>query len=153
MAELACLLCSSTRTQRWTIKAGRAVHRCAACNCVWVPDGLLKNEQGESIYEEEEPIFLKDGNEQYYLDETNMMSCRAKVAWVEVASVKDFPGSWAEYRVFEGGILQVHRRVSSPEALDWTDRTRTMFGGLYPLYSFGAVTDRCFAIRSRAPAA
>jgi 3',5'-cyclic-AMP phosphodiesterase len=76
-----------------------------------------------------------------------------EVPWVEVASVKDFPGSWAEYRVFEGGILQVHRRVSSPEALDWTDRTRTMFGGLYPLYSFGAVTDRCFAIRSRPPAA
>jgi predicted phosphodiesterase len=72
-----------------------------------------------------------------------------EVPWVEVASVKDFPGSWAEYRVFEGGILQVHRRISSPEALDWTDRTRAMFGGLYPLYSFGALTDRCFAIRPR----
>jgi predicted phosphodiesterase len=72
-----------------------------------------------------------------------------EVPWVEVASVKDFPGSWAEYRVFEGGILQVHRRISSPEALDWTDRTRAMFGGLYPLYSFGALTDRCFVIRPR----
>ncbi len=75
-----------------------------------------------------------------------------EVPWVEVASVKDFPGSWAEYRVFEGGILQVHRRISSPEALDWTDRTRAMFGGLYPSYSFGALTDRCFTIHPR-PAA
>ncbi|MGH9157151.1 MAG: metallophosphoesterase family protein, partial [Acidimicrobiales bacterium] len=32
-----------------------------------------------------------------------------EVPFVEVACVKDFPGSWAEYRVFEGGILQVHR--------------------------------------------
>jgi hypothetical protein len=24
-----------------------------------------------------------------------------------------------------------------------------MFGGLYPLYSFGALTDRCFVIRPR----
>ena len=72
-----------------------------------------------------------------------------EVPWVEVASVKDFPGSWAEYRVFEAGILQVHRRISSPEALDWTDRTRAMFGGLYPAYAFGALTDRCYAIHPR----
>ncbi len=42
------------------------------------------------------------------------------VPWVEVASVKEFPGSWAEYRVYEGGVLQIHRRISSPEALVWT---------------------------------
>jgi len=75
-----------------------------------------------------------------------------EVPWVEVASVKDYPGSWAEYRVFEGGILQVHRRISSPEALDWTDRTRAMFGGLYPLYAFGDLSDRCFTIPTRAAA-
>ena len=75
------------------------------------------------------------------------------VPWVEVASVKDYPGSWAEYRVFEGGILQVHRRISSPEALDWTDRTRAMFGGLYPLYAFGDLSDRCFTIRTHPLAA
>jgi Icc protein len=67
---------------------------------------------------------------------------------VEVASVKDFPGSWAEYRIFEGGILQVHRRVSSPEALDWTDRTRAMFHGAYAGYSFGELADRCFRFAS-----
>lgn len=65
------------------------------------------------------------------------------VPWVEVASVKDFPGVWAEYRVYEGGLLQVVRRVSSPEALAWTDRTRAMFGGFYPTYAFGEVGDRC----------
>jgi predicted phosphodiesterase len=65
---------------------------------------------------------------------------------VEVASVKDFPGSWAEYRVFEGGVLQVHRRVSSAAALAWTNRTRAMFEGAYAAYSFGAIEDRCFAL-------
>jgi hypothetical protein len=68
------------------------------------------------------------------------------VPWVEVSSAKDFPGGWAEYRVFEGGILQVFRRASSPEALAWTDRTRALFGGLYPGYAFGSLADRCFAI-------
>ncbi|MDQ1425677.1 MAG: 3,5-cyclic-AMP phosphodiesterase [Acidimicrobiaceae bacterium] len=71
------------------------------------------------------------------------------VPWVEVACVKDFPGAWAEYRVFDGGILQIHRRISTPEALAWTEKTRGMFGGLYPDYAFGQLNDRCFAISRR----
>jgi predicted phosphodiesterase len=66
--------------------------------------------------------------------------------WVEVACVKDFPGSWAEYRVYEGGILQVHRRISTPAALAWTEQTRGMFGGQYFDYAFGRLEDRCFTI-------
>ena len=69
--------------------------------------------------------------------------------FVEVACVKDFPGTWAEYRVYEGGILQIHHRISSPDALDWTDRTRAMFAGMYPQYAFGSLAERCFAIWPR----
>jgi hypothetical protein len=68
------------------------------------------------------------------------------VPWVEVSATKDFPGAWAEYRVFEGGILQVMHRISSPDALEWSERTRAMFGGLYPQYSFGEMKDRCFVV-------
>lgn len=71
------------------------------------------------------------------------------VPWAEVSATKDFPGAWAEYRIFEGGILQVLRRVSSPDALTWTEKTRTMYGGLYDTYSFGALADRCFPIALR----
>jgi len=65
--------------------------------------------------------------------------------WIEVACVKDYPGTWAEYRVFDGGVLQVHRRISSPEALAWTEQTRHMFADLYAGYAFGTLADRCFA--------
>ena len=70
------------------------------------------------------------------------------VPYVEVACVKDFPGAWAEYEVYEGGVVQLHHRISSPDALAWTERTRGMFWGAYPDYSFGALSDRCFAIPS-----
>jgi 3',5'-cyclic AMP phosphodiesterase CpdA len=73
-------------------------------------------------------------------------SLSGDVPWVEVACVKDFPGSWAEYRVFEGGILQVHRRISSPDALAWSERTRDMYGGVYFDYAFGDLADRCFVV-------
>lgn len=68
------------------------------------------------------------------------------VPWVEVACVKDFPGAWAEYRVHEGGVMQIHHRISSPEALDWTERTRAMFLGAYADYAFGSLDDRCFLL-------
>jgi len=73
----------------------------------------------------------------------------AGVPWVEVACVKDFPGTWAEYRVFDGGILQVHHRISTPEALAWSERTKVMFSGLYEQYAFGASSERNFEIRHR----
>jgi len=74
------------------------------------------------------------------------MAATADVPFVEVACVKDFPGAWAEYRVFEGGILQVVHRISRPDAVAWSEKTRAMFGGLYPQYSFGLMGDRCFRV-------
>ncbi|MFM8973957.1 MAG: hypothetical protein ACKOOG_15285 [Actinomycetota bacterium] len=63
---------------------------------------------------------------------------------VEVACVKDYPGAWAEYRIHEGGYTQLTRRIAAPDAMDWTERTRGMFAGLYRDYALGALSDRCF---------
>lgn len=69
-----------------------------------------------------------------------------RLPWAEVACVKDFPGAWAEYRAYEGGIVQLVHRASSPEALDWTERTRQMYWGAYGEYAFGELDDRCFLL-------
>ncbi|MGI8808612.1 MAG: metallophosphoesterase family protein [Acidimicrobiales bacterium] len=71
------------------------------------------------------------------------------VPWAEVGATKDYPGVWAEYRIHEGGVMQVVHRISSPDALSWTDRTRAMFGGLYPSYSLGTLADRCFLVTGK----
>lgn len=66
---------------------------------------------------------------------------------IEVGCVKDFPGTWAEYRVYEGGVMQVVHRVSAPEALAWSDRCRVLyrdFGMDYVVYALGTLADRCF---------
>ena len=76
-----------------------------------------------------------------------------QVPYVEVACVKDFPGSWAEYRVYEGGVLQVHHRISTPEALRWSERCRILYSDLgldYTTYALGkTLEDRCLAIWPR----
>jgi 3',5'-cyclic-AMP phosphodiesterase len=79
------------------------------------------------------------------------MSCG--VPTVEIGCLKDFPGTWAEYRVFEGGVMQVVHRVSSPEALEWSERCRYLysdFGIDYQSYALGRLEDRCFVFPDRA---
>lgn len=71
---------------------------------------------------------------------------------IEVGCVKDFPGTWAEYRVYDGGILQIVHRISTPEALAWSEQCRTLyadFGVDYSAYAMGTLADRCFAIPFR----
>jgi Icc protein len=75
-----------------------------------------------------------------------------QVPSVEVGCVKDFPGTWAEYRVHDGGILQVVHRISAPAALAWSERCRHLyadFGVDYASYAMGRLEDRCFALRYR----
>jgi Icc protein len=66
--------------------------------------------------------------------------------FVEVSCVKDYPGAWAEYRVHEGGVVQVFRRISSPEALAWSEQTRDMYAGTYHDLCFGSVEERNFVL-------
>lgn len=66
------------------------------------------------------------------------------VPFAEVNCTKDFPGAWAEYRVHEGGLTQVLRRVRSPEARVWSERARHMVQGWYRDLVLGDVGDRCF---------
>ena len=66
------------------------------------------------------------------------------VPHAEVACGKDYPGAWAEYRVYEGGYTQVMRRIASPDALAWSERCRHMIQGIYRDLVLGSIDDRCF---------
>jgi predicted phosphodiesterase len=66
------------------------------------------------------------------------------VPCVEVACGKDYPGVWAEYRVYEGGYTQVVRRIAAPDAMAWSERCRTMIQGIYRDLVLGTIDDRCF---------
>ncbi len=61
----------------------------------------------------------------------------------EVGSTKDYPGVWAGYKVFEGGVLQVLRRTARPDVLSWTETTRRALNGQWARWSPGRLSDRC----------
>ncbi len=67
------------------------------------------------------------------------------VPFAEVACTKDYPGAWAEYRVYEGGYTQVMRRVLEPAAFDWAERCRSMIQGVYGELVLGGIEHRCFS--------
>lgn len=74
------------------------------------------------------------------------------VASIEVGCTKDFPGTWAEYRVFDGGIMQIVHRLSSPEALAWSEPCRGLYADFdidYGTYALGELSDRCFVLPLR----
>jgi predicted phosphodiesterase len=74
------------------------------------------------------------------------------VPTIEIGCVKDFPGSWGELRVYEGGLLHVVHRISTPDALAWSERCRFLyrdFGVDYQAYALGRLEDRCFPIHWR----
>lgn len=76
----------------------------------------------------------------------------AKIPSIEVGCTKDFPGTWAEYRVYDGGVMQVVHRMSTPEALAWSEPCRSLyadFGIDYSTYALGTLADRCFVIGIR----
>jgi 3',5'-cyclic-AMP phosphodiesterase len=77
---------------------------------------------------------------------------RSRVPSIEIGCTKDFPGTWAEYRVYDGGIMQVVHRMSSPEALAWSESCRHLyrdFGVDYASYALGTLADRCFTLTPR----
>ncbi len=63
----------------------------------------------------------------------------------EIGSTKDYPGVWAGYVVYEGGIVQTVHRVAEPSARAWTDRTGKTLLGAWQWWSPGLRSHRCWS--------
>lgn len=121
----------------------------------WDPDSNTRPEHYFGIHPDDsvalcEVVARREAIAGYFAGHTHRNRIRhfAEARWVpmvEVACVKDYPGAWAEYRVYEGGYTQVMRRIGAAGAMDWTERTREMFAGLYRDYALGSLADRCFS--------
>ncbi len=64
----------------------------------------------------------------------------------EVGSTKDYPGVWAGYKIYEGGIIQTVRRTSRPDVISWTETTRRAVNGQWRRWSPGRLDARSFAV-------
>ena len=70
-----------------------------------------------------------------------------RLTFTEVSATADFPGVWAGYEIGSGVIRQTVRRIASPDALEWTEATRTAIVGVWGRWSQGRLDDRCLDVQ------
>lgn len=71
------------------------------------------------------------------------------ILFTEVGSTSDYPGTWAGYEVSRSAIRQVVHRIEDPSVVEWTERSRAAVGGVWPMWSQGALDDRCIDLDIR----
>ncbi len=81
----------------------------------------------------------------------NRVRRRSGLLYSEVGSTKDYPGVWASYEVYEGGIVQVNRRIEARDCVEWLEYTRRCTGGAWGRWTPGRLADRRFAHHWVAP--
>lgn len=87
------------------------------------------------------PVLLSGGHRH-----RNRRHQHGPVEVTEVGSTKDYPGAWGGYKVFEGGIIQLVRRVARPDVITWTENTRRAVNGQWGRWAPGRLEDRCFSL-------
>ena len=74
-------------------------------------------------------------------------SASGSVPYVEVHCVKDYPGGFAHYRLFDdGSFRQEVFRTSSERALAHSTRCSGFFQGGYRRFALGSLADRCYVV-------
>lgn len=71
---------------------------------------------------------------------------RHGIAATEVGAVRDFPGGWAAYEAYDGGLTQVVRRTAAPDTLRFTQATARTAAGVWGRWSPGRLGDRCLTV-------
>ena len=61
----------------------------------------------------------------------------------QVASTRDWPGVWAGYRIHEGGMSQVVRRIARPGAIHWHEYSKDAVLGSWRFWAQGPLGQRC----------
>lgn len=87
-----------------------------------------------------QPVVVSSGH-----THRNRVRHHGSVTLTEVASTKDWPGVWAGYEVFEGGLIQSVRRISDRSVMAWQEYSRRAVAGLWAGWSPGALDDRCLS--------
>jgi SAM-dependent methyltransferase len=142
----ACPLCAAP-ARSWFVKAGRAIARCPSCRVVFVPEGLARTASGTTIYESESPVFLADGNDEYYLDdESNLASAREKVAWIRGfvggGRLLDVGSGFGHFLQAASGPFEASGLELGPLAVE---RARARFGVSCEVGSVYAIPERLAA--------
>lgn len=75
----------------------------------------------------------------------NRVRRHGNVLLTQVASTRDWPGVWAGYTVYEGGLVQTVRRITKPGAIHWHEYSKDAVGGIWRFWADGPMNERSFS--------
>jgi 2-polyprenyl-3-methyl-5-hydroxy-6-metoxy-1,4-benzoquinol methylase len=110
----------------WCAKGGQAHWRCPQCGLITVPAAAGEDVSG--VYVGEHSVFFRDGNENYYLDDTNELNAGEKLAWVSEylapgASLCDVGAGFGYFVAAAQARFLASGLDISPEAVRWSQTT------------------------------
>lgn len=122
----ACAICGA-ESRIIIQRRGRDLRRCVVCGFSWVPQGVMRHDDGLTIYEHDPPIFVTDGNTDYYLDDSAFDNARTKVAWVAEhvptgAMLLDIGANFGHFLREAASRYRVIGIEPSPIAVSWACR-------------------------------
>lgn len=100
-----------------------------------------QGDQLEQLYAATPGVFLHHSGHTHRNKRTSSPTA-TNVVFQEGGAIKEYPGGFALLRVFSGGYAMNFFKFKSPLALEWSERTRSEYVNLVPLYEFGAYGDR-----------
>lgn len=101
----------------------------------------------QRLAERNRNVFVSSGHS--HRNRRHNIGPRRSVLYTEVSATSDYPGVWAGYEVSDSTIRQTVRRISRPDVVEWTERTRRMVGGVWPHWTQGRLDDRCVDLTLR----
>jgi SAM-dependent methyltransferase len=133
-----CLLCK-TPTTKWFEKKRQWYFHCSHCHLVQLPAGVMLNDNGVSVYEDECTIFMQEGNAAYYLDESNFASARQKVNYVQqyISKGSRLLDAGANYGHFLKTAENIFDAVGfdiSPQAVTWSQQNLNVRNRVASIY-------------------
>jgi SAM-dependent methyltransferase len=142
MAPAKCSLCD-VPLEAWFETHDRHLVRCSECGLIRVTEGLAMTDEGVSIYEADSNVFLADGNEGYYLDETNFMNSRRKLDWVcsdtpSGATLLDAGSNFGHFLKVAGERFAAQGFDVSPGAVAWGERHLGVHASVASIYDLPA---------------
>ena len=143
LAELAELLCAEP--DRPTVVFGH--HPVTYESDITTPAGPGFNlEQAgarelEALYARAPGVFLHAAGHTHRNKRTAAAGC-PRAEFLEIASVKEYPGGYSLLRVHSGGYMVNFYKTRADLARQWSQRTRAEYFGIFPHYALGTIADR-----------
>jgi len=145
--RLTCPICKIPLND-WFTKSGQKISRCEHCNLIAVGN---TSQDRSHLYEGEDSVFFQDGNENYYMDESNFLSCRSKLDLClkycqQGSSLLDVGANFGHFLSLAKGYYQIRGLDVTDQGAKWAKKNLGIEICLTSIYDPPAEWKECFDI-------